>query len=274
MDPSTPDWESMADVNFLIRRRLIEHLNAAIGAVNLVDTPEAGSKPAEFWKTHAIRQIMRAQHLYEAWNTLMQYKAGQRLTQQHPFRAGDLLEWLSSETFQTYIPHTDHEEILVGNRETLQEALLLVHSAAYSLGPNVRLVTDMRGSNFWFRIQYQDLKHKTHSFADLMETLGDQWRTANASFELSRAQDFLEMNGCALQYSWKDGVSELGFFVASINAARQGTPAASTQTEDETLASLPDADETHASAEDIRSRFSRRVQSNQSSVAKSSAADK
>jgi hypothetical protein len=258
-----PDWDSLADANFLMRRRLLEHLSAAIGAVNLIDTPEGGSKPADFWQKRAIRHIMRAQHLYEAWSMLIRYKAGQHVQRVHPFRAGDLLEWLASETFQTYTPNPDHDRLLIGNRETLQEALLLVHSAAYSLGPSVRLLAQYKEDGFWFRVRYQDARQKAHALPELLEQLASDWRTENAAYELQRAQDFLEMNDCELTFVRGDDYCELMFFVDATSPARQQAAAAVTS-EDETLLAPPtnDEDETHPSGEDIRRRFSRRIQAN------------
>ena len=262
MTSTQPDWSSLADINFLIRRRLVEHLNAAIGAVNLIDTPEAGAKPAEFWKAHAIRHIMRAQHLYEAWSMLIRYKSGQRVTNGRQFRAGDLLEWLASETFQTYVPHSDHDRVLAGNRETLQEALLLLHSAAYSLGPHVRLLTEFKDRSFWFRVRFQQSKVKWQTLDELLEQLGDDWRTANAGFELHRAQDFLEMNGCTLSLMLHENVAELAFSVTVVGAGVQHEAMTSAQTDDDTIASAPTNDETQPSGEDIRRRFSKRVEAN------------
>jgi hypothetical protein len=258
-----PDWDSLADINFLIRRRLAEHLNAAVGAVNLIDTPEAGARPAEFWKAHAIRHIMRAQHMYEAWSLLIRYKSGQRLAQGRRFRAGDLLEWLASETFQTYIAHPDHERVLAGNRETLQEALLLIHSAAYSLGPHVRLLTEYKEDHCWFRVRFQVNKLKWRTLDELLEQLGDDWRSANAGFELHRAQDFLEMNGCALSYRLHETAGELSFSVALVSAGAQHEAIASAQSDDETIPTSPANDETQPAGEDIRRRFSKRIQANQ-----------
>jgi hypothetical protein len=244
-----------------MRRRLIEHLSAAIGAVNLIDTPEGGAKSAEFWKTRAIRHIMRAQHLYEAWNMLVSYKAGQHVKRLHPFRAGDLLEWLASETYQTYTPHADHDQLVMGNRETLQEALLLIHSAAYSLGPAVRLHTQFKDGSFRFHVRYRDAKQKAQTLGELIEQLATDWRTESAAYELDRAQDFLEMNDCKLTYERGDGFCDLVFALPAARKTHQQDAAAVKVNDDTQLAPpVNDADETHPSGEDIRRRFSKRVQ--------------
>ncbi len=273
MTQPQPDWDSLADANFLMRRRLIEHLNAAVGAVNLIDTPEGGAKPADFWKSRAIRHIMRAQHLYEAWNLLIRYKAGHHVTRTHLFRAGDLLEWLASETYQTYSPHPDHDLLLIGNRETLQEALLLVHSAAYSLGPGVRLHTQVKDDRFAFRVRYQAAKPGAQTLADLLEQLVNDWRTESAAYELRRAQDFLQMNDCELTLVQGDRCCELGFSVATAGNARQQPAAGEIEVEDDfdITAIVRDEDETQPSGDDIRARFSRRVQAN---TAKTTRSDK
>lgn len=259
MNRTQPNWDSLADINFLVRRRLIEHLNAAIGAINLIDTPEAAGKPAEFWKNHAMRHIMRAQHLYEAWNTLIRYKSGQRLTHMRQFRAGDLLEWMASETHQTYMAHTEHERLLAGNRETLQEALLLVHSAAYSIGPGVRLLTESSEDGFWFRVRYHAQKQQPATLDELFDHLDTDWRTESTAYELRRAQDFLEMNDSTLNYASGDGYGELSFFLPVVGAAFHHSGTTATQIEDETLAAKPTEEETHPSGVDIRQHFSQRT---------------
>lgn len=262
MNRIQPNWDSLADVNFLVRRRLVEHLNAAIGAVNIIDTPEAGGKTAEFWKKRAIRHIMQAQNLYEAWSMLARYKSGQTAVYGRQFRAGDLLEWLASETSQTYMPHPDHERILAGNRETLQEALLLIFSGAHTIGPSVQLVTESNDKGFWFRVRYQDHKRQPKTLDGLFEQLDDDWRTGNAAYELSRAQDFLELNNCTLSYSRAKGTCELGFFVAAVGAGQPHPTAATLRDTEETVATRPTEDETEPSGDDIRTHFSRRSRGN------------
>lgn len=258
MNRIQPSWDSLADINFLVRRRLVEHLNAAIGAVNIIDTPEAGGQPVEFWKKRAIRHIMRAQHLYEAWNMLARYKSGQSLAQARQFRAGDLLEWLASETSQTYLPHPDHGRILAGNRETMQEALLLMYSAAHTIGPGVRLLAESKDDGFWFRVRYQDHKSQPKTLDGLFDQLSDDWRTGNAAYELGRAQDFLELNDCVLTYARRDGFCELGFFVAVAGTGNAQAASATMRDTEETIAARPTEDETEPSGDDIRLHFSKR----------------
>lgn len=257
MNRIEPNWDTLADVNFLVRRRLVEHLNAAIGAVNIIDTPEAGGKPVEFWKTRAIRHIMQAQNLYEAWNMLARHKSGQTAAYSRQFRAGDLLEWLASETSQTYVPRSDHDRVLTGNRETMQEALLMIYSAAHTIGPSVQLITECGDDGYWFRVRYQTSKRQPKTLEGLFEQLEDDWRTGNAAYELSRAQDFLELNNCTLTYLRLSDACELGFFVAAAGAGQNQIPATMRDTE-ETVAAPSSNDETEPSGDDIRSHFSRR----------------
>ena len=258
MNRIQPNWDSLADVNFLVRRRLVEHLNAAIGAVNIIDTPEAGGKPVEFWKKRAIRHIMQAQNLYEAWSMLARHKSGQTAVYGRQFRAGDMLEWLASETSQSYFPHPDHDRILAGNRETLQEALLLMYSAAHTIGPGVQLIAESSNKGFWFRIRYQDHKRQPKTLDGLFEQLDDDWRTGNAAYELCRAQDFLELNACRLTYTRLKDACELGFFVAAAGVGQTQPSAATLRDTEETVASQPTDDETEPDGDDIRNHFSRR----------------
>jgi hypothetical protein len=253
-----PNWDSLADVNFLVRRRLVEHLNAAIGAVNIIDTPEAGGKPVEFWKRRAIRHIMQAQNLYEAWSMLARHKSGQTAVYARQFRAGDLLEWLASETSQHYQAHSDHDRILAGNRETLQEALLLMYSAAHTIGPGVQLIAESSSKGFWFRIRYQDNRRQPRTLDGLFEQLDDDWRTGNAAYELCRAQDFLELNNYTLHFARLKDACELGFFVASAGVEQSQSSAATLRDTEETVATQPTDDETEPDGDDIRNHFSRR----------------
>ncbi|HLU09359.1 MAG TPA: hypothetical protein VK003_06810 [Oceanobacillus sp.] len=259
MNRIQPNWNSLADINFLVHRRFVEHLNAAIGAVNIIDTPEAGGKPVEFWKKRAIRHIMQAQNLYEAWSMLARHKSGHTTVYTSQFRAGDLLEWLAAETSQNYVPQPDHDRILEGNRETLQEALLLIYSAAHTMGPNVQLLAESSTKGFWFRVRYQDTRRQPRNLEELFEKLDDDWRTGNAAYELARAQDFLELNRYSLHFVRLKDACELGFFVAAAGMAHSSSADAIRETE-ETIATRPIEDETQPDGDNIRSHFSRRGQ--------------
>jgi hypothetical protein len=213
-----PNWKTLADVHFVMQRRMLEYLNAAVGALTLIDTPEGAAKPDNFWKERALRQVMRAHNLFNAWNALIRHKTGQRPapSAMRQFSAADVIEWLAVELRHSSGDRSGSDRLLHGNRETLQEALLLLHSAAYSIGPGVRTITAQRPAGMWFRVRYTTYKPPPPTLAALREQLASDWRTEMAAYELERAQDFLELNGLALEYLIGDGYCELGFFVRAV----------------------------------------------------------
>lgn len=206
-------------------QRVIEQMNAALGAVHLSADPAGKDKPAEFWQERAIKQLRRAISLYNAWNNLIRYKSGlvQIPKTMRQFRGSEMLEWLASELSTRHTLEPEHERLLAGNRETLQEALLLLHSCAHTLGPGVRLVTQNDHDGMWFRVRYNIYKTPPQTLEALLDQLPENWRAEHTVFELQRAQDFLAMNQCTLEYRVEDTYCELGFFVKSARAAK--TPA-------------------------------------------------
>jgi hypothetical protein len=220
LEENKPDWRRLADVNFLIYRRMIDHLNAAFGAINLIGSNT--EQTTDYWKQRALKQLMRATQLYGAWNHLLQVKGVEQVAPpgQRVFRALDLMEWLASEMAQQYTPHPDHERLLKGNRETLQEALLLLQSAAYSLGPGVRLLTQNNSDGMWFRIRYTLMKAAPPTLDGLLESLTDDWRSELTAFELYCAGEFLALNDATLHYSAEDEHATLGFFIAAARPSR------------------------------------------------------
>lgn len=221
MTTREPDWKTLADVHFVMQRRMLEYLNAAVGALTLIDTPEGAAKPGDFWKERALRQVMRAHNLFNAWNALVRHKTGQRPAPpaMRQFSAADVIEWLAVELRHSSGDRGSSDRLLHGNRETLQEALLLLHSAAYSIGPGVRTITTQRPTGMWFRVRYITYKAPPPTLAALRERLTADWRTEMAAYELDRAQDFLELNDLTLEYLIGDGYCELGFFVRAVQPA-------------------------------------------------------
>jgi hypothetical protein len=207
------DWKRLADVNFLIYRRMTNYLSAALGAVNLIGTDTEQS--LEYWKQRAIKQLMRANQLYSAWNHLLQMQGVEQVSppSQRLFRASDLMEWLAAEMTQHYPHHPDHDRLLQGNREMLQEALLLIYSASYSLGPGVRLLTQSMPNGIWFRIRYNLVKKAPPTLDGLLETLTTDWRSEMTAFELFCASEFLALNSSGLEYVPDEQHATLGFFI-------------------------------------------------------------
>jgi hypothetical protein len=220
-----PDWESLGSIQFLLYQRVAENLNAALAAINLLDAPEAADAPPGFWRDRANDAVLRALQIENAWSSLIRNKLGEHFLPQHMlhFRAGELIRWLAVEI---KCPETatsiGDDLILIGNRETLQEALLLLHSCAGTLGPHVRLAVQQTDSGMWFRIRYGLVKAAPPTLNALMDALAQagNWRAETALFELRRAYDFLLMNGCALHYSINGESGELAFIIP---AARPGS---------------------------------------------------
>jgi hypothetical protein len=232
LQDTTTNWKRLADVNFLIYRRMTNYLSAALGAVNLIGTDTEQS--VEYWKQRAIKQLMRANQLYSAWNHLLQVKGVDQVSppSQRLFRATDLMEWLATEMAQHYSYHPDHDRLLQGNRELLQEALLLIHSAAYSLGPGVRLLTQAMPNGMWFRIRYNLLKKAPAALEGLLETLTTDWRSEMTAFELFCASEFLALNNSSLDYSVDEQHATLGFFIPAYRSIKN----------DDTVTSVPVTD--------------------------------
>lgn len=206
-----PDWETLSEMNFLLHRRMTEHLNEALVALDQLDKTNADP----LWRARAAVRVTEALDLYTAWSNLVRYKSGESRAVRRTgyFAARPLLEWLSAEMQLPDLPNPGEELFLNGNRETLQEALLLLRSCATTLGPRVRVLVELQKYGLWFRIQYRAVKEPPASVEELLETLGGNWRSHSTAFELRSARDFLEMNDCELFYSIRENDCELAFFV-------------------------------------------------------------
>lgn len=222
-----PDWESLNNVNFLIHRRMTEHLNAALAAISLIGAEE-DDKPPEFWQERAMSEVLRSLNLHNAWASLIRHKLGEHFLPQHmlQFKASDLLRWLATELQLSHFENLPDDIILFGNRETLQEALLLLHSCSTTLGPRVRVQAEPKGSGMWFRVRYDAVKNSPPTLDRLfaaLEKRPDSWRALSALFELRRARDFLRMNESELHYTLGQGYCEFAFFVNSAGEAEAAT---------------------------------------------------
>lgn len=217
-----PDWESLGSLQFLLHQRISEHLNAALSAIRLADKTTSAVEAEDFWQQQATQAVQRTLDLENAWSSLVRYKLGERTLPQNStaFRASALVRWLAAEIRMPHAASADQDMLLVGNREALQEALLLLHSCAGTLGPHVRLVVSAGAEGLWLRIRYNLVKNAPPTLAALTEALGSagNWRADAALFELQRAEDFLTMNGCALHYTITSEHGELAFCVPAVSA--------------------------------------------------------
>jgi hypothetical protein len=207
-------------MNFLLNRRMAEHLNAALAAISLIGTESA--EQDKFWQERALVEALHALNMHMAWSSLVRHKTGETFLPQHmrQFTASEMLSWLANELRLPHNPSIKQDLILIGNRETLQEALLLLRSCAFTLGPNVRLSAQADARGIWFRVTYQVVAPAPPTLDALIEALTGSWRAGSAGFELRRAHDFLTMNGCELVYRVGETHCELAFYVQASAAAR------------------------------------------------------
>ena len=208
-----PDWESLGSIQFLLHQRIAERLNTALAAIQLFNTPEAADTPPGFWQQRASDAALRALEIENAWSSLIRHKLGEHFLPQHMlhFHTSELIRWLALEIGCPQYATPGEDMLLHGNRETLQEALLLLHSCAGTLGPHVRLIAQPTGKGMWFRVRYGLVKTPPPSLDTLLDSLAaaGNWRAETALFELRRAYDFLSMNGCALRYRVEAEYGEL-----------------------------------------------------------------
>lgn len=242
----TTDWGSLSAVQALIHRRVIERLNAALGAINLTDDDLALERAPVYWREHAMGQIIGALNIYNAWNMLIHYKAGMVALPRslRQFRVGDLLDWLSSETSQSYASTSDDDRLLIGNRETLQEALLLIYGCAQALGPDVRVLVEDRRAHVWFGARYRARRNQARTLTELIDRPPTDWRDENLIFELTCARDFLVLNNCQLEVIAQKGERFIGFSVPAVESKAQTLSERVAHTNEATIpASSDDSDD-------------------------------
>jgi hypothetical protein len=226
-----PDWEALADLQFLLYNRIADSLNAALTGIALSDMPEAQDKPPGFWKERASTKIANVLNLFTAWSYLVRFKMGESIPERavRPFEANALLQWLGSQLQLVPAPEIATNPLLYANRETLQEALLLLYSAAYTQGTNVRFELQAAQDGLWFRVQFTRAKPLPETFDALLASFGDHWRDQDTVFELATARDFVRLNECDLVLNSSTNHGEFAFFVQSAAAHRKRTASAAAQ---------------------------------------------
>lgn len=218
-----PDWAALADIQFLLYNRISNQLNEALSGIALSDMPEATDKPPGYWKERATNQITSVLNLYTAWMWLLRYKTGDPIPERafRPFETNSLLSWIGRQLQLSPPPITKMNPLLHGNQETLQEALLLLHSVAYTQGSAVRLVFEATRLGTWFRIRFDRPREVPPDLDSLIASFGSHWRAQDAVFELTNARDFVRLNGCALVLNRTQSGGEFTFFVRSASARRR-----------------------------------------------------
>ncbi|NDJ75854.1 MAG: hypothetical protein GYB65_06320 [Chloroflexi bacterium] len=225
MSMREPDWEALADLQFLLYNRIADSLNAALSAIALSDMPDAGDKPPGYWKERASNKIANVLNLFTAWSYLIRYKMGETIPDRavRPFPANSLLEWVGKQLQLSPPPRIDTDPLLHANQETLQEALILLYSAAFTQGSGVRLEVEASEQGLWFRIRFNRLKTMPATFDELVESFGDHWRAQDTVFELKTARDFVRLNGSELMLAATQHMGEFGFFVRRAGTVKRKT---------------------------------------------------
>lgn len=242
-----PDWEALDQLQFLLMSRMTEPLNAGLAAISLVHLEEAADKPRAYWQERASGEVLGVLGLVNAWHALIRYKLGELLPSQHirPFAVQDLLDWLTYQLELVSPLRVEDNLTLESSKEAIQEALLMLYSAAYTLGPSVHLVVQSTSTGVWFRVRYGHSKNVAtcpNSLEDLLNQLSGNWRLENTSFEIRTAADFVALSGSQLHLQGSETFCEMAFFVYAIGQrppeplrARQVTqppPIASSSTEE------------------------------------------
>jgi hypothetical protein len=220
-----PDWEALADIQFVLYNRVANQLNEALSGMALSDMPEAGDKPPGYWKERATNKIQNVLNMFTAWTWLMRYKMGEQIPERviRPFSTNSLLTWVGAQLQLSPPPMTTLNPLLRANQETLQEALLLLHSVAYTQGSAVRLAFEATTLGTWFRIRFERYKPLPETFEALIEGFGEHWRAQDTVFELTTARDFVRLNGCELVVNSTAEHGEFAFFVpAAVSKRRTG----------------------------------------------------
>jgi hypothetical protein len=212
-----PDWEALGQLQFLLMRRITEPLNASLAAIGLVHLESAASRPREYWQNRATSEVLGVLNLTNAWHALIRYKLGELLPRQHirPFDTRTLLDWLTVQLELSRPLRIEDTLLLESSPEALQEALLLLYSAACTLGPNVHLVVRSLSNGIWFRIRYGHTagKDSPKNLDALLEQLRGNWRMEDTAFELRTAADFVALSGSKLHFQSTEYYCELIFFV-------------------------------------------------------------
>ncbi len=206
-------------MQFLLMRRVTEPLNAALAAISLVHLDSAADKPREYWQERSTGEVLGVLNLVNAWHALLRYKLGELLPEQHirPFQVQDLLDWVSYQLELTNPLRAEKNLMVEASQESLQEALLLLYSAVYTLGPNVHLVVQNIDNGVWFRVRYARTgKGCPASLDDLLEQLDGNWRLEDTAFELRTAADFITLSGSQLHLQGTEQFCEMAFFVYAV----------------------------------------------------------
>lgn len=248
-----PDWKALADLQFLLYNRIADSLNAAMSAIALSDMPEAQDKSPSFWKDRATAKVGNVLNMFMAWSYLIHYKLGEMLPDRaiRPFRVNALLEWLGVQLQLTPTPTLPSDPLLHANQETLQEALLLLYSAAFTQGTSVRLELETIDKGVWFRVLFSRLTPLPESFDALLDSYGSHWRAQDTVFELATARDFIRLNGSEIEMSLTKQQGAFSFFVRQTGVIKDKSRIVQGSLETPLMLEEPDEIPVKAEARDV-----------------------
>ena len=94
-----PDWEALADVQFILYNRVANQLNEALSGIALSEMPEASDKPPGYWKERAATKVQNVLNLFTAWTWLVRFKMGEPIPERaiRPFPTNALLAWVGAQ---------------------------------------------------------------------------------------------------------------------------------------------------------------------------------
>jgi hypothetical protein len=150
-----------------------------------------------------------------AWSYLIRYKLGETIPDRavRPFRINSLLAWLAGQLQLVPAPTVANDPLLHANQETLQEALLLLYSVAFTQGANVRLELESYAPGTWFRVRFTRPTPLAPTLDAFLASFKTHWRAQDTLFELTTARDFVRLNGYELLLNSGNQFGEFAFFV-------------------------------------------------------------
>jgi len=221
-----PDWDALSDLQFILYQRIAGALNEALSSIALSGAPEAQDRPPGFWQDRAADKIANVLNLFTAWSYLVQYKVDRAAVERtlRPFPINSLLAWLARQLQLSPAPRLASDPLLHANQETLQEALLLLYSAAYTYGGSVRLELEASRLGVWFHLKFKRHAPLPTSYDALLAAPDDHWRAQQTAFELASARDFLRLNGSDVALGASDSLGEFLFFVRAAGVPTHRPP--------------------------------------------------
>jgi hypothetical protein len=211
-----PDWKALNQLNFLLAARFGPPLNEALNAIALSEMPDSPVEP-QVWRDRAKASVANVLNMYQAWAALIQFKNGLPLPSNaiRAFPVQSLLDWLTVQ--MEIIPpiQASQNMPLQGNQACIQEATLLLYSAATSQGTNVHLHFELAENGGWFRIRFIRDRALPETIDALIDSFKDHWRSQDAAFELTMARDFILLSGSQITLKWdaRLRLGEFAFFI-------------------------------------------------------------